>query len=81
MILLRSTVYEKVFKRTHTVEVVKDLVHSDNFVIQFVVAVGCGQECVSVGYEHVEQVYHLEKETRFREITYEAHKIRICKKN
>lgn len=52
--------------RTHAVEVVEDLMHSHDFVVQLVVAVGGGQECVAVSYEHVEQVYYLDKETHIR---------------
>lgn len=46
-------------QRTHAVEVVEDLVHSHNLVIQLVVAVGGGQERVAVCDEHVEEVHHL----------------------
>lgn len=51
------------FKRTHAVEVVKDLVHSYDFVVQLIVAVGGGQEGVAVGYEHVEEVHDLVGDT------------------
>lgn len=53
-------------EHTHTVEVVEDLMHSHYFVVELVVAVGGGQERVAVRYEHVEQIHHLEKETRVR---------------
>lgn len=52
-----------VYKHTHTVEVVKDLVHSYDFIVQLVVAVGCGKKRVAVCYEHVEQVHYLVRET------------------
>lgn len=37
--------------------------HSYNFIVQLVVAVGGRQECVAICYEHVEQIHYLDKET------------------
>lgn len=56
--------------RTHTVEVVEDLVHSYNFVVELVVAVGGGQERVAVRYEHVEQVHYLDDKTQIKSDTH-----------
>lgn len=49
-----------VLRRTHAVEVVEDLVHSYDFIVQLIVAVGGGQEGVAIGDEHVEQIDHLQ---------------------
>lgn len=54
--------YCSFYKHTHTVEVVEDLVHSYDFIVQLVVAVGGGQERVAVCYKHVEQVHYLDQE-------------------
>lgn len=51
-----------VLRRTHAVEVVEDLVHSHDFIVQLIVAVGGGQERVAIGDEHVEQIDHLQEE-------------------
>lgn len=40
-------------------EVVEDLVHPHNLVIELVVAVGGRQERVAVRDEHVEEIHHL----------------------
>lgn len=50
-------------QHTHTVEVVEDLMHSYNFIIKLVIAVGGGQECVAVRYEHVEEIHYLQMKT------------------
>lgn len=38
--------------------------HSHNFIVELIVAVGGGQERVTVCYEHVEKVHHLGKDTK-----------------
>lgn len=48
---------------THAVEVVEDLMHSYNFIVELIVAVGGGQEGVPVCDEHVEQIHNLHEET------------------
>lgn len=44
---------------THGVEIIKDLVHPDYLVIQFVVAVGIWQKGVTIGDEQIEDVNYL----------------------
>lgn len=44
---------------THGVEIIKDLVHPDYLVIQFIIAVGIWQEGVTIGDEQVEDVNYL----------------------
>ena len=38
--------------------------HSHNFIVELVIAVGGGEERVTVCYEHVEKVHYLGKDTR-----------------
>lgn len=49
--------------RTHAVEVVKDLVHPHDLVVELVIAGGGGQEGVAIRYKHVEEIDHLQEET------------------
>lgn len=44
---------------THGVEIIKDLVHTDYLVIQFIIAVGIWQEGVTISDEQVEDVNYL----------------------
>lgn len=46
---------------THRIKVVKILMHPNDFIIQLIIAAGSGEEGVSVGDEHVEQVHNLYK--------------------
>lgn len=58
-----------VHRRTHAVKVVEDLVHSYDFIVQLIVAVGGGQERVAIGYKHVEQIDHLQDMVNLRDTT------------
>ena len=40
-------------------DVLKDLLHADQFIVELVVSAGIGQEGVSVGYEQIEDLDHL----------------------
>lgn len=65
-----SAVAACLVRRTHAVEIVEDLVHPYDLVVQLVVAVGGGQEGVAVCYKHVEQIDHLQEEVEnLRHIT------------
>ena len=41
-------------------DIFKDLLHANQFVVEFIVSAGVGQEGVSVGYEQVEDLHHLQ---------------------
>lgn len=58
-------------QRTHAVEVVEDLVHPHDLVVELVVAVGGGQEGVAVRDEHVEEVHHLRVKDNQEEIPFQ----------
>lgn len=55
--------------------------HSYNFVVELVVAVGGGQERVAVCYEHVEQVHYLDDKTHIKSDTHTPTKMNQQKKN
>jgi len=40
-------------------EVVENLMHSDHFIVQFIVTCRRGKECVSISDEQIENVDHL----------------------
>ena len=44
---------------THRVEVAKGLMHADDLVVQLIITVGVGQECVAICDEQVEHVDNL----------------------
>ena len=46
---------------THWVEVVKNLMHTYQFIIQFIVAAWWRKECVSIRDEQVENIYNLKR--------------------
>jgi hypothetical protein len=52
----------QVFRLTHEVQVIECLMHSDHFVVQFIVTCRRGQKCVPVGDEQVENVDDLKIE-------------------
>lgn len=53
---------------THRVNVVKHLVHSDQLIIQLIIAVRVGQESVTIRDEQIKHIYHLEKH-KFTDLT------------
>ena len=46
---------------THGIQIVEDLVHSDDFIIEFVVTVRIWKKCVAIRNEQIEDVYDLNK--------------------
>jgi hypothetical protein len=42
-------------------KVVENLMHSDHFIVQFIVTSRRGKECISIGDEQIENVDHLFK--------------------
>jgi len=46
---------------THGVEVIEDLVHADNLVIQLIVTVGVREEGIPICDEQIEDIYDLEQ--------------------
>ena len=44
---------------THRVEVAKGLMHADDLIVQLIITVGVGQECVAICDEQVEHVDNL----------------------
>jgi len=47
-------------KPTHCIQVVKHLMHANDLVIQFIVTVRIWEESVTVRYEQIENVHHLQ---------------------
>ena len=49
---------------THGVEVSEGLMHADDLIVQLIIAVWVGQECVTIRDEQVEHIDNLKNKTK-----------------
>ena len=46
---------------THGVEVIKDLMHADHFIVQLIITIGIWQERVTIRDKQVENIHNLQR--------------------